>query len=50
MNWPRPCTPRGVLVDEIELTDAQLELYLRTMHARVAEALQAAALVLEESG
>lgn len=50
MNWRRPCTPRLALVDEIELTDAQLELYLRTVHDRVAEALQSAAKALEESG
>lgn len=50
MNWKRPCAPRLALIDEFQLTDAQLELYLNTVHARVAETLKAAALVLEESG
>lgn len=52
----KPCacgqtgTPRCVLVDEINVTEAQLAAYLKAVHDRVADAVIAAALVLEESG
>lgn len=48
MNWPRPCAPRLSLIDEIPLTEAQWGAYLKTLHAHVAETLQAVALALEE--